>query len=65
MNKTEKQIAKYQLQQEQKTLRELKQAYAQASKDLQKSINDLNLRTAESSVYYLSGQISGSNEETD
>lgn len=45
MNKTEKQIAKYQLQQEQKTLRELKQVYAQASKDLQKSINDLNLRT--------------------
>lgn len=45
MNKTEKQITKYQLQQEQKTLRELKQVYAQASKDLQKSINDLNLRT--------------------
>ncbi len=45
MNKTEKQIAKYQLQQEQKILRELKQVYAQASKDLQKSINDLNLRT--------------------
>lgn len=45
MNKTEKQIAKYQLQQEQKTLHELKQVYAQASKDLQKSINDLNLRT--------------------
>lgn len=45
MNKTEKQIAKYQLQQEQKTLRELKQVYTQASKDLQKSINDLNLRT--------------------
>lgn len=45
MNKTEKQIAKYQLQQEQKTLRELKQIYAQASKELQKSINDLNLRT--------------------
>lgn len=45
MNKTEKQITKYQLQQEQKTLRELKQVYAQASKDLQKSINDLNLRS--------------------
>lgn len=44
MNKIEKELTEYQLQAEQKVLQELKAVYKQASDDLAKSINDLNLR---------------------